>query len=71
MATAVITAQYETLEERLDALFALKTPIDTFFDTVMVNHEDLTDTCQSKSIGRDDLSRDLYHCRHQKYHLMM
>jgi glycyl-tRNA synthetase beta chain len=39
-ATAVIETNFDTLEERLDALFALKGPIDTFFDNVMVNHED-------------------------------
>lgn len=39
-AKAAIESSYTTLEERLDALFALKAPLDTFFDNVMVNAED-------------------------------
>jgi len=50
MATAVITMQHENLEERLDALFALKSPIDTFFDNVMVNHEDLSIRANRKAL---------------------
>lgn len=40
-ATAVVNTSYATLEERLDALFALKAPLDNFFDNVMVNTDDL------------------------------
>lgn len=34
--------EYATYEERLDTLFGLKSHIDNFFDTVMVNAEDKT-----------------------------
>ena len=33
--------KYKTYEEKLDALFGLKTQIDNFFDNVMVNAEDI------------------------------
>ena len=39
---AVVSAQYDSFEENLDALFALKPHIDAFFDNVMVNTEDLS-----------------------------
>ena len=50
LATAAITAEYETLEERLDALFSLKAPLDLFFDTVMVNHENLDIRANRKAL---------------------
>ena len=37
-----ITKHYDSFEENLDALFALKPQIDAFFDNVMVNTEDLS-----------------------------
>ena len=37
-----ITKYYDSFEENLDALFALKPQIDAFFDNVMVNTEDLS-----------------------------
>ncbi|MFY9141436.1 glycine--tRNA ligase subunit beta [Sulfuricurvum sp.] len=49
-AYAVINSQYETLEERLDALFALKAPLDSFFDNVMVNAEDLNVRANRKAL---------------------
>lgn len=49
-AKAVINAEYQTLEERLDALFALKAPLDTFFDNVMVNAEDLNVRANRKAL---------------------
>lgn len=49
-ATSAISATYETLEERLDALFALKAPLDTFFDNVMVNAEDLSIRANRKAL---------------------
>lgn len=49
-ATSAISASYETLEERLDALFALKAPLDTFFDNVMVNAEDLAVRANRKAL---------------------
>jgi len=49
-AKAVINAEYETLEERLDALFALKAPLDSFFDNVMVNAEDLNVRANRKAL---------------------
>jgi glycyl-tRNA synthetase beta chain len=49
-AKAVLNATYETLEERLDALFALKTPLDSFFDNVMVNADDLTVRANRKAL---------------------
>ena len=49
-ATSAISASYETLEERLDALFALKAPLDTFFDNVMVNAEDLNVRANRKAL---------------------
>ncbi len=49
-AKAVMDAEYETLEERLDALFALKAPLDTFFDNVMVNAEDLNIRANRKAL---------------------
>jgi glycyl-tRNA synthetase beta chain len=36
----VSETSYENYKENLDALFALKSPIDNFFDNVMVNAED-------------------------------
>ncbi|MDP3466116.1 MAG: glycine--tRNA ligase subunit beta [Sulfuricurvum sp.] len=50
LATTVITTEFETLEERLDALFSLKTPLDTFFDSVMVNHENLEIRANRKAL---------------------
>ncbi|MDD4856054.1 MAG: glycine--tRNA ligase subunit beta, partial [Sulfuricurvum sp.] len=50
MATEVIATQHENLEERLDALFALKSSIDTFFDNVMVNHEDMSIRTNRKAL---------------------
>jgi len=38
----VTTQTYNSFEENLDALFALKPQIDAFFDNVMVNTEDLS-----------------------------
>ncbi len=38
---SVTTKTYDSFEENLDALFALKPHIDAFFDNVMVNTEDL------------------------------
>lgn len=49
-AKSVIEHEYETLEERLDALFALKTLLDTFFDNVMVNAEDLNVRANRKAL---------------------
>lgn len=49
-ATAVIETNFDTLEERLDALFALKGSIDTFFDNVMVNHDDLSIRANRKAL---------------------
>ncbi|MDD5051161.1 MAG: glycine--tRNA ligase subunit beta [Sulfuricurvum sp.] len=49
-ATTAISASYETLEERLDALFALKAPLDNFFDNVMVNAEDLNVRANRKAL---------------------
>ncbi|MGZ8548973.1 MAG: glycine--tRNA ligase subunit beta [Sulfuricurvum sp.] len=50
LAATVITTKFETLEERLDALFSLKTPLDTFFDSVMVNHENLEIRANRKAL---------------------
>ncbi|WP_418185647.1 glycine--tRNA ligase subunit beta [Aliarcobacter vitoriensis] len=36
----VITTNFETFEEELEALFALKPQLDNFFENVFVNHED-------------------------------
>ncbi|HEX5710962.1 MAG TPA: glycine--tRNA ligase subunit beta [Sulfuricurvum sp.] len=49
-AVIAINAQYENLEERLDALFALKGPLDRFFDNVMVNAEDLKVRANRKAL---------------------
>ncbi len=49
-AKAAIDGQYESLEERLDALFALKAPLDAFFDNVMVNAEDLAVRANRKAL---------------------
>jgi len=49
-ATSAISTSYETIEERLDSLFALKTPLDTFFDNVMVNAEDLAVRANRKAL---------------------
>lgn len=49
-AKVVMDSEYETLEERLDALFALKAPLDTFFDNVMVNAEDLSVRANRKAL---------------------
>ncbi len=49
-AKAVMDTEYETLEERLDALFALKGLLDTFFDKVMVNAEDLSVRANRKAL---------------------
>lgn len=50
VASTVLSTTYETLEERLDALFALKAPLDTFFDNVMVNAEDLSVRANRKAL---------------------
>ncbi|WP_041958045.1 glycine--tRNA ligase subunit beta [Sulfurospirillum arsenophilum] len=39
---AITSKTYNSFEENLDALFALKPQIDAFFDNVMVNTEDLS-----------------------------
>ncbi len=39
---ATVAKNYDSFEENLDALFALKPQIDAFFDNVMVNTEDLS-----------------------------
>lgn len=49
-AKTAINTEYETLEDRLDALFALKAPLDTFFDNVMVNAEDLSVRANRKAL---------------------
>jgi glycyl-tRNA synthetase beta chain len=49
-ATSAISANYESLEARLDTLFALKAPLDTFFDNVMVNAEDLAVRANRKAL---------------------
>lgn len=49
-AKTAIEADYATLEERLDALFALKAPLDNFFDNVMVNAEDLSVRTNRKAL---------------------
>ncbi|MBN2870619.1 MAG: glycine--tRNA ligase subunit beta [Campylobacterales bacterium] len=49
-ASAAIESSYATLEERLDALFALKAPLDTFFDNVMVNAEDMNVRANRKAL---------------------
>ncbi|MBD3798354.1 MAG: glycine--tRNA ligase subunit beta, partial [Epsilonproteobacteria bacterium] len=49
-AKAVINTDYESLEERLDALFALKALLDNFFDNVMVNAEDLNIRTNRKAL---------------------
>jgi len=49
-AKAVLNGDYESLEERLDALFALKAPLDNFFDNVMVNAEDLSVRANRKAL---------------------
>ncbi|WP_121626679.1 glycine--tRNA ligase subunit beta [Poseidonibacter antarcticus] len=37
----VTSKSYETYDEELDALFAMKPELDNFFDKVFVNHEDI------------------------------
>lgn len=49
-AMSAIATNYATLEERLDALFALKAPLDTFFDNVMVNAEDMSIRANRKAL---------------------
>lgn len=49
-AKSVIDRDYETIEERLDALFALKAPLDGFFDNVMVNAEDTAVRANRKAL---------------------
>jgi glycyl-tRNA synthetase beta chain len=49
-AESIINGVYESLEERLDALFGLKESLDGFFDTVMVNHEDLQIRANRKAL---------------------
>jgi len=39
---AVVSKEYASFEENLDALFALKPQIDAFFNNVMVNTEDVS-----------------------------
>jgi glycyl-tRNA synthetase beta chain len=50
-----ITKHYDSFEENLDALFALKPQIDAFFDNVMVNTEDL-----SVRVNRQNLIASVY-----------
>lgn len=50
LASSVLSSSYSSLEERLDALFALKTPLDSFFDNVMVNAEDLQVRANRKAL---------------------
>ncbi|MDP1784672.1 MAG: glycine--tRNA ligase subunit beta [Sulfuricurvum sp.] len=49
-ASLVIQNQHTTLEERLDALFGLKDLLNTFFDNVMVNAEDLKVRANRKAL---------------------
>jgi glycyl-tRNA synthetase beta chain len=49
-ASAAISGEYQTLEERLDALFGLKGSLDRFFDNVMVNAEDLQVRANRKAL---------------------
>lgn len=49
-ASSVIAADYTSVEERLDALFGLKAPLDLFFDNVMVNAEDLNVRANRKAL---------------------
>lgn len=50
LSSMVLSSSYTTLEERLDALFALKAPLDTFFDSVMVNADDLKVRANRKAL---------------------
>ena len=38
----VVSQRYESYEANLDALFGLKSKLDSFFDNVMVNADDVT-----------------------------
>ncbi|MDP3265686.1 MAG: glycine--tRNA ligase subunit beta [Sulfuricurvum sp.] len=49
-ASLVIMDQHTTLEERLDALFGLKDLLNSFFDNVMVNAEDLQVRANRKAL---------------------
>lgn len=49
-ATSVISAEYGTVQEQLDALFGLKGDLDRFFDNVMVNAEDLSVRANRKAL---------------------
>lgn len=49
-ATAAISGDYATLEQHLDALFALKKPLDRFFDNVMVNADDMAVRSNRKAL---------------------
>lgn len=49
-ASLVIKDQHTTLEERLDALFGLKDLLNSFFDKVMVNAEDLQVRANRKAL---------------------
>lgn len=49
-ASAVIAKEHDTIEERLDALFGLKSSLDRFFDNVMVNAEDLSVRANRKAL---------------------
>lgn len=46
----VISKEYESYEESLDALFSLKDLLDAFFDNVMVNAEDIAVRNNRKSL---------------------
>lgn len=46
----VIGASYENVQERLDALFGLKSDLDRFFDNVMVNADDLAVRSNRKAL---------------------
>jgi glycyl-tRNA synthetase beta chain len=49
-ASLVIKDQHTTIEERLDALFGLKDLLNSFFDNVMVNAEDLKVRANRKAL---------------------
>ncbi|MDP3301503.1 MAG: glycine--tRNA ligase subunit beta [Sulfuricurvum sp.] len=50
LASSALSSSYDSLEERLDALFALKTPLDSFFDNVMVNADDIQVRANRKAL---------------------
>jgi len=46
----IVNKKFETYEEELDALFALKPKLDNFFDNVFVNHEDINIKTNRKNL---------------------